>query len=739
MIKPVEPSPQVVYEYDFIKLEDIKHPFSDLKRSIDEWGIIHKKTGLRIREFVAARDPLSIISRSATQAIQRQNSSFEDYWALEQADVEILLAIYLMEGKGRQSTPTAPINVERLWKTLREHVYSFSQKQPSRYMDNPSMDHAIRTARMQTIYYRNGYVKEDGERVVESILEKIDDMSIAELKISLISYFRILVSIGVVIRERYTEFFERLRILSEANSIEDAQAAMRFFCETMPMAERAWRFARRGISDLEFLKRAGFQLAEVCHSWIYTIEKANLENDFGRGALEFFEQLSVEPGKLLVKNPEHIFLNNPIWEKPLVRIGDRRYWAPVPGVFNSFSFQIFEKYIDSSEALKNAYANARSDYLEDEVERLIKTGLPSAEVYRSVMWKDPSSGVEYENDVLAIVGNTIILFEAKSGRIDPVARRGGELSLVRNFKDLFIEPGEQAWRLQKYLNAAQRNAKIWLKASGEAISLRLETPKVVHKFTICMEHFSSLTNAKHTLKALGLVTDDDAWSPVLSLGELLLVWRHLDSEVSFFHYLTRRATFEEVLDFRGDEMDLLSMYLMNGLFIDSEKFQGKSVIFHDMDGLARQPKIPSLNRKRSTIYGVVLSEYWRRVTREIYRTTTLPHRFDALQVILNQSPASLAGIGETLRRWKIGLFNRKGQDTLISSSAIGKRTFVLAIHLVKNTMDYDEIVERARTIAYNSGVLMFGASDCLVLTRFKRSKETTYDAVSYFRFNNSDR
>ena len=94
--------------------------------------------------------------------------------------------------------------------------------------------------------------------------------------------------------------------------------------------------------------------------------------------------------------------------------------------------------------------------------------------------------------------------------------------------------------------------------------------RIVHKISICIEHFGSLTSAKHNLKALGAVHDDDAWAPVLSIGELMLVWRYLDTEISFFNYLTRCATLEEPIDFEGDEQDILSMYLVNGPCINPE-------------------------------------------------------------------------------------------------------------------------------------------------------------------------
>lgn len=44
----------------------------------------------------------------------------------------------------------------------------------------------------------------------------------------------------------------------------------------------------------------------------------------------------------------------------------------------------------------------------------------------------------------------------------------------------------------------------------------------------------------------------------------MMIAKHLDSEVSFGHYLSRRYSIESLLDFIGDEQDLLSMYLTNG-------------------------------------------------------------------------------------------------------------------------------------------------------------------------------
>ena len=260
---------------------------------------------------------------------------------------------------------------------------------------------------------------------------------------------------------------------------------------------------------------------------------------------------------------------------------------PLPNLFYGFPFQIFEQFLEGHPALEQAYSAARAKFLEDTIASHVATGMPSAKTYQKVMWRDEASGTLYENDVVAVIGNTIFVFEAKSGRLDDVARRGGELSLLRNFKELFVDPGEQATRLKNYLNTRGKEARLWIGGSKETVHLDLDKPKIVHKFSICIEHLAALTSAKHNLKMLGAIRDESAWAPVLSLGELMLIWRYLDTEVSFFHYLTRRATLEEEIDFEGDEQDILSMYLINGLCIDPDKVHGRQLRFLDIDGIVR--------------------------------------------------------------------------------------------------------------------------------------------------------
>jgi len=233
---------------------------------------------------------------------------------------------------------------------------------------------------------------------------------------------------------------------------------------------------------------------------------------------------------------------------------------------------------------------------------------------------------------------------------------------------------------------------------------------------------------------LGSIKDESAWSPVLSLGELMLIWRYLDTEVPFFHYLTRRATLEELIDFEGDEQDILSMYLINGLCIDPEKVQGRQLRFLHIDEVVRTGKTPRHDRTEFELFGIPLNYYWRSTLEEIYRDVNSRHRFDILQVVLNQDPHALADITEHVQRWKRGLAGKGKGDLLLVRNMIGKRVFVLAYHLTKRPMTPEEWTERSRAIASRAARIMFEASDCATILRIKKSKERTYDAFSFHRF-----
>ncbi|KIN68774.1 NERD domain protein [Sulfitobacter donghicola DSW-25 = KCTC 12864 = JCM 14565] len=361
---------------------------------------------------------------------------------------------------------------------------------------------------------------------------------------------------------------------------------------------------------------------------------------------------------------------------------------------------------------------------------------PSAKVYRSVIWDDPKDGKGYEHDVVAVLGNQIFMFEAKSGKIKEPARRGGIPSLKSTLKELFVEPAEQSQRLQEYLNEYGKTAQLSQKGSKEPVDIDLTKPKAVYRFGVTIEGLASLTAGRRYFESLGLIAGSSPWAPSLSIGELLMIVKHLDSEVSFGHYLSRRYSIESLLDFVGDEQDLLSMYLTNGFCVLGDDTRQNTLILVDADDMVRTPKTPVDDRRNCDISGVQLAPRWKSIVREVYagHPKIDRHKFDIIFAILNMPPPMLMHLQRRIGRWKTGGggSSKSGEH---AKYAVGDRQFVVLLNYMdkQQLRTTHDITGWCRTMAMSVADDFEGTTDCVVVTLYKHSSTRTYDGISFFR------
>jgi len=686
----------------------------------------------RLTKFLAARDPLIVLARTAARIIVESGKVDDALRAIEQPEAEILQALIVTNPPSAKSVPTSPGNFVRLWPLVSRHIHTFIRKLPREEVGRADIRQLVsHRARLHTLYYRNLFTRPDCEQVLQDLLTGIDRRSEAELGYRLSDLFRAGARLSDLVTEQLGVFAEHLRTLLTSQERGEVATAIDFFRSAYTVADRAWRGRAERFADLETLRAAAFQMSELAYPWVFTVSRKTLEAEFAPSIVDALYRLSLRPGAAAAVDPQHIYLNNPIWRRPYLRLDDDSLFVPLPQLIFSFPFAIVEGLMEGHPGLQIAYENAKADYLESATAALLRSAMPSATVYEGVIWDDPETGQQWENDVVAVVGNFIFVFEAKSGRISDAARRGGDLSLTTNFRELFVEPGIQAWRLQNYLDRQRQSAILRLKADNSRIDIGLDKHKVVFTFSICIEHFTALTSAKYYLKEMGLVENDTAWAPVLSLGELKMIDRFLDSEVSFVHYLTRRATLEDLIDFDGDEQDILSVYLTNGLWIDASQLDGGRVAFHNADGPVRVHRTPRADRTAVEVPGVQLSRLWLAIVKELYEDGGQRHRFDLINVILNQLPPALADIERRVRRFRRGV-PIDGQDVISMKFEIGKRVYLLVAYLARSLPELEEWREVGKRL-----MELFmpedGTIDCAAFIFARRSKEATFDGVSFYR------
>ncbi|SMH62755.1 hypothetical protein SAMN02982994_6568 [Azospirillum lipoferum] len=646
---------------------------------------------------------------------------------LDQPSVELLQAYVLAWGTG-QPLPASPSGMAKLWRLLARDLRA--RQGPPLTEEADSLAMLVRETRFQTTYYRNIFNSDDAAEIVPALLSRADAISLKELGFRLSDIARALFGILNMIVERFQRHAEVLRALINGH-FDDADVNALF--AATPLAAKLWARCSKVASSPKERGWVAFQVAEMACAPLFYLERAELDDRFGPEITNALFTLSLAPGALVTDDLTGVHLDNPVWRRPFVKLGPDTLMLPLPGLIVSFPFAIAEQLIPGDGKLPAAYSSARASYLEDEVERLLREGLPSASVHRGVKWTDPATGKTWEHDVVAVLGNHVVVFEAKAGRLKDAARRGGTASLIKNFRELFVAPGIQARRLYDLLATGPTVAGMLRDRGGHVLPINYDTPTIVSMFGACIEHLAALSSSRHRYVELQLAESGTPWTPILSLGELRMLSTFLDTEVSFFHYLTRRASIDDVMTFSADEQDLLSMYLTNGLAVDGVGLAGAKVFMHRADAAVRgRPPVPGVRTRFESI-GVFLAPWWRLVAKEIYEDASARHRFDMLEVLLNQRPDVLTGIERRIRRWRSGA-GLGGGNTVSARAEIGDRVFMVAVHMAKALPQDDrEWRDTARAIASDLNI-KFNVTDCLILLRWRKSKEMSYDGISFFRF-----
>lgn len=420
---------------------------------------------------------------------------------------------------------------------------------------------------------------------------------------------RIARSLGGLVKERFAEIYDldpgRLidtifRIVDVANNKLNThlrkirsftktrgghkdifEAYHRVFPETARVSEQdmenIWNHVGENVENLRwFLVRHAdtrlykiytFSIDELAEIYEDETKKPQLKRIFDSWAYAF--------GDLKDQNKEHIILDNPIHRKPFIRIDDKNYYSSALGILPHLSLALLEGLISTDEELRKVYSDRiKAEYLEDEVERLFTVNFPSAQIYRGSMWSDPSTGREYENDLLVVIDSFAIVVECKSGQVTPPARRGASDRLRRTIKTLIEEPAEQAHRFVELLSRDRKQHSF--RAKGGKMNV-VDSSKITYFVPVglILEELGSIGSNLRSIIDAGFTSKKmSELAPSINFTSLECIFELLPLEGEKVHYLARRREFESHVIYHGDEMDLLGFYLDNGFNIGEVEFKG---------------------------------------------------------------------------------------------------------------------------------------------------------------------
>ena len=227
----------------------------------------------------------------------------------------------------------------------------------------------------------------------------------------------------------------------------------------------------------------------------YTFTLDDIAVAYGDGAdkeslRHLFDGLSIEFNELKDQNKEYVILDNPVWRRPFIKSGPDSYFSVIVGLMPHYALSLLEALASSGSSLEKKYRARKAQYLEDELERLLKAGFPRGDVYRGSLWKD-QDGNQGENDITVVVDCVAIVVEAKSGFISPPARRGGTARFQHTVKDLIEEPAEQAFRFIRLLKS-QPDPHSFNTRRGELNNIDSRTIRYYIPLTVTLEQFGSV-------------------------------------------------------------------------------------------------------------------------------------------------------------------------------------------------------------------------------------------------------
>jgi hypothetical protein len=210
-----------IYGVDEVDLEKLRHPFTGLADTSDEWHSIFSRSLQTIRTFLAVHDNFEVLAKCVNQvmagaAAKKENprwaeGDYEPFMLIESAELEVVQALALMQLSPRRSIPASPGSMYRFLSEIPKCTYAFLRMQPLRYPEDPEREHLIGKIRTQTMLQRNLFVKDDCEAVVGSMFRLIDDLTVKELGFAFSEMFSALVTLAAKVEQRLNEYLDRGR------------------------------------------------------------------------------------------------------------------------------------------------------------------------------------------------------------------------------------------------------------------------------------------------------------------------------------------------------------------------------------------------------------------------------------------------------------------------------------------------------------------------------------------------
>jgi len=584
-----------------LKFTQLNNPFSGLSQeAIDEilvdagrsHEIEFQESLEKLVEKISSVDVLHLLSILAFYGLsvgmtKTGKTSKNKNPTIRQSHVELVQALALRSSVSEQSSePVQPHQVQEIWDLLISFDTAFNLKRLVQ-IKNAKTEKKIAILQLQellrlhTSIVRNwGYFT----RVISiakrlySRLDPLFKRSVGLEATSIIDVFECLV---LYVEEVNNERFQQMRTVFKARTIEEAIKTYHDIYQLPGSVEEATAFLREQGAEINEVRSLIISHSELflTNKFLFTIEELASSVKSEPVAIECaLSKLSYQFGDLKDSNPEHFFLGNPVWTKPLIKLPTGSYFCVIPQLFFSFIFQSLDSLLSPEEIKDEVQDKCRPKFLEDEIKQLFTQAFPQAIFKQNFKWKD--SNVEYESDFIMQIDSHLIIVEAKSGAVSRSALRGAPSSAKDDIQELLISPAIQSKRFADKIMELKANQV--LPETFQALNFDINAIERIIRLSVTLEDFATIQSQVSRLRDTGWIDKDFSAAPTIALADLEVVFDILTSVPQKIHYLVRRSELEEHMQYRGDELDLLGFYLETGFNLGKEEFEPREWIISGM-------------------------------------------------------------------------------------------------------------------------------------------------------------
>ena len=331
------------------------------------------------------------------------------------------------------------------------------------------------------------------------------------------------------------------------------------------------------------LNQVTFDIYNLC---TFSIEEC-LEL-YGEGVMpkaieEILDKFSYNLTDKITINSEDVFINNPIWNKFLIKVCDKKYFFPPIDSFISRVLEIFRFLIVEDSESKKQYDDIKGGFLEQKIVEIFSNKFKNFDIYYNCHISN-NNCKDFESDIILIYKNYAIVIEAKANDISSFTYSGNFQKFRDDFNTIVRKPRIQANNIKKILENHKGKVVKLKKEGGETVDLDLKSVNEIISFSVSLSGIKRLCNSQLSWfdywseRLQGDEKDIKKIMPHMQLKHLYIISDLLSIEAEFIHYIKERTKIEQTVRYDGDELDLLAVYL-------NRKFKAEFKSVNDKNGV----------------------------------------------------------------------------------------------------------------------------------------------------------